>query len=248
VALHEPINPSNMPLKFKAPEALDSIVTQILQFDWAIEQGLPFEHGNKGGLAIDNPVGDSTKDGVRQVIAKRGEVQLPPRNKTSYELIIKQNALFTALLPELSRHFSIICIVRNPIDVLLSWLTVDLPINRGHIPAGERFDAKLKSSLIGLNSLQRQLVIYQWFISKFLYSGLPIIRYEDIIQTNGQKLDEALGLLPINRERLTKQERSFDSETLQQLLSIKTDLLNLQCGDLYSKDDITSALNNIKVS
>jgi hypothetical protein len=248
VALHEPINPSNMPLKFKSPEALDSIVTQIFQFDRAIEQGLPFEHGNKGGLAIDNPVGDLTKDGVRQVVAKRGEVQLSPRNQTSYELIIKQNALFTALLPELSKHYSIICVVRNPIDVLLSWLTVDLPVNRGHIPAGERFDVKLKSSLVGLNRLQRQLAIYQWFMTTFLDSGLPIVRYEDVIQTNGHRLDDVLGLMPISRDNLVKQERSFNSETLHKLLSIKTGLLNLQCGDLYSKDDISSALSNIKVS
>lgn len=248
VALHEPINPGDMPLAYTRSDAVHSIVEQIDDFDRAIEQGLPFTHGDKGGLATDNPIGDTTKGGVRQVVAKRGQIQLPAREKNSYELIIKQNALFTALMPILVSQFQIVCIVRNPIDVLLSWLTVDLPINRGHIPAGERFDAKLKSSLVGLDSLQRQLVIYQWFMHTFLYSGLPIIRYEDVIQTNGQKLDGALGLLPINRERLTKQERSFDSETLKQLLSIKTDIFNLQCGDLYSKDDISSALNNIKVS
>jgi hypothetical protein len=248
VALHEPINPGDMPLTFTRSDAVHSIVEQIAHFDRAIKQGLPFTHGDKGGLAIDNPIGDATKGGVRQVVAKRGQIQLPAREKNSYELIIKQNALFTALMPILVSQFQMVCIVRNPIDVLLSWLTVDLPINRGHIPAGERFDVKLKSSLVGLNRLHRQLVIYQWFMTTFLDSGLPIVRYEDVIQSNGNRLDDALALIPINRDRLIKQKRTFGADTLQKLLSIETDLLNLQCGDLYSKDDIASALNNIEVS
>jgi hypothetical protein len=248
IALHEPINPASFPQEIANDSAVTRIGSQISILDHAIEHGLSFPHGDKGGITIENPVGLTTKDGVRQVIAQRGHIQLPARGKDSYQLVIKQNALFTALIPELSEHYSIVCIVRNPIDVMLSWLTVDLPINRGHIPAGERFDTKLKSSLVGLNRLQRQLVIYQWFISQFLHSGLPIVRYEDVIQTNGQQLDEALGLLPINRETLLKQERSFRLDTLQALFSIEAGLLNLQCGDLYSKDDISSALNNIKVS
>jgi hypothetical protein len=248
IALHEPINPSELPHSMSNQSVATYIGAQINRLEKAIQEGLPFPHGDKGGLQIDNPVGETSQFGIRRVVAKRGAIQIAPRPAGSYQLLVKQNALFTALLPELKEHYQMMCIVRNPIDVLLSWLTVDLPINRGHIPAGERFDAKLKSSLVGLNRLQRQLVIYQWFMTTFLDSGLPIVRYEDVIQTNGQMLDDALGLLPINRESLVKQERSFNSATLHTLLSIKTDLLNLQCGGLYSKDDISSALSNIKVS
>lgn len=93
VALHEPINPSDIPVAYTRSEAVYSIVEQVTHFDRAIEQGLPFTHGDKGGLSIDNPIGDTTKGGVRQVVAKRGQIQLPAREKNSYDLIIKQNAL-----------------------------------------------------------------------------------------------------------------------------------------------------------
>jgi len=184
VALHEPINPGDMPVAFTGSEAVYSIVEQIAYFDRAIGEGLPFNHGDKGGLAIDNPVGQSLKDGVRQLVAKRGQIQLPARKKNSYSLVVKQNALFTALMSELSLHYPMVCIVRNPVDVLLSWLTVDLPVNRGHIPAVERFDAKLKAALLTPVCLTRQLIIYQWFMQSFLKSGLPIVRYEDVIASN----------------------------------------------------------------
>jgi hypothetical protein len=69
VALHEPINPGALAPSASGVEAVDGIVQQIAQFDLAIEQGLPFTHGDKGGLSIDNPVGQTIKEGVRQVVA-----------------------------------------------------------------------------------------------------------------------------------------------------------------------------------
>lgn len=244
MALHEPINPGDMPLAFTRSEAVHSIVEQVAYFDRAIEQGLPFTHGDKGGLGIDNPIGDITKGGVRQVVAKRGQIQLPAREKNSYDLIIKQNALFTALMPELILRYQMVCIVRNPVDVLLSWLTVDLPVNSGHLPAGERFDTKLKNSLLEPDCITRQLIIYQWFMQAFLNSGLPIVRYEDVIVSNGVDLDNALGLTPYRREVLSMQDRDFDLKVLQTLVSAADKLFRLNCGSHYSQADIKQSLKN----
>ncbi|WP_041713986.1 sulfotransferase domain-containing protein [Paraglaciecola sp. T6c] len=242
VALHEPINPSLFPDKCTPFEASHLIAKQIYQFDLAIEKGQPFSHGDKGGLDIDNPVGKHAIAGVRQVVAKRGEVQLPPRDKISYHLIVKQNALFTALIPQLIQQFSILCIVRNPVDVLLSWFTVDLPVNRGHIPAGERFDEALRLSLQDKDCLGRQLSIYQWFISRFMQSGLTCIRYEDVVATNGAVLDEALALPIQARETLSEQSRTFSAATLDTLKEAVPHLLTLDCGKYYNKDAIATAL------
>lgn len=241
-ALHEPINPGDIQTGYTALQAADSIVKQIAQFNRAIEQGLPFTHGDKGGLTIDNPVGHTIKNGVRQVVAKRGMVQLPPREKNSYELIVKQNALFTALMPILASQFPMICIVRNPVDVLLSWLTVDLPINRGHIPAGERFDAALKNSLQGAECLSRQIIIYQWFMQRFLSSSLPCIRYEDIVSSDGAVLDQAFGWKAIPRSVLFTQIREFDNDTLCTLKQAIPKLMTLNCGELYNHADIKYSL------
>ena len=242
VALHEPINPDALAPSATREEALDAIVQQIAQFDLAIEQGLPFTHGDKGGLSIDNPVGQTLKDGVRKVVAKRGEVQLPACQKNSYTLIIKQNALFTALMPKLTKQFPMICIVRNPVDVLLSWLTVDLPVNRGHIPAGERFDAKLKNALSVPVCLTRQMIIYQWFMHAFLNSDLPIVRYEDIISSDGAILDNTLGWKATERSALAFQERKFENDTLLTLEKAIPMLLALNCGDLYTTMAIRKAI------
>jgi hypothetical protein len=242
IALHEPIEPAGLARNISAADTAVDIVSQINGLDNAITQGRPFPHGDKGGLAIGNPVGESLKDGIRQVVAKRGEMQLDARDASSYDLVVKQNALFTALISELSSRFPMICIVRNPVDVLLSWMTVDLPINRGHIPAGERFDPILRQKLAQQEAcLSRQLTIYQWFIVKFLSSRLPIVRYEDVIASGGANLDKALGFSEMAREPLQSKQRTFSQDVLQQLDLAIPRLLDLDFAGLYCQEDILRA-------
>lgn len=245
IALHEPINPGSMPRIFSAEQAVGEIQLQINGFDHAIQQGLPFAHGDQGGLDIDNPVGNEQQHGIRKVVAKRGEIQLPPREANSYQLVIKQNALFTALLPLLSQRYPIVCIVRNPVDVLLSWMTVDLPVNRGHIPAGERFSPELCEILKNKDCLQRQLAIYQWFINQFSQSGLPIVRYEDVIHSGGAVLDNAIGLSEIQRDSLTAKKRRFESSIVDRVESVLPQLFAIDYADLYSAADIQLALDMV---
>ena len=247
IALHEPIEPKNIDGSITSEQALIKMAAEFVKFKQAIVTGNPFPHGDKGGLQIDNPVGTQSKDGVRQVVAQRGLVQLPPRSADSFTLVIKQNAMFTALLPQLSSRFDTVCIVRNPIEVLLSWKTVDLPVNRGRIPAGERFDETLKTSLDAQSSVTlRQIKIYQWFIEKFVASGLPVIRYEDVIASGGTVLDNALGLPDIERTAMSKQHRTFSTGIIASVESCLPGLMQMDCGDLYSKQDIQNAFDSIE--
>lgn len=238
IALHEPIEPSSLFYSSKHSQTVDHIVTQINVLDQYIVEGRPFIHGDRGGLDISNPVGESVKAGIRQVEAKRGLVQLNARAADSYHLVIKQNALFTALIDSISQRYPMVCIVRNPVDVLASWLSVDLPVNRGRIPAGERFDVALKQSLENKSVLEKQLTIYQWFIDKYRQSGLPTIRYEDVIASDGAVLDLALGLPPIERDKLSAKERTFDKQILDKLELALPKLLALELGGFYTKQDI----------
>ena len=242
IALHEPIRPGTIS-NSNSKVAIDNLKARFRDFEVSIATGQPFEHGDKGGLSIENPVGHVIKNGVRQVVAARGEVILPKRKPGEYKLIIKQNAMFTSLLSELAKEFPVICIVRNPVDVLMSWLTVDLPVNKGRLPGGERFDNKFKQHLdVCENRLSRQLAIYQWFIRRFLVSGCNILRYEDLISTSGAELDRVLNLDFIQREKLQKQERCFTDAVINKIREAKQGLLSLDCGSLYRSEDIKRAL------
>ncbi|WP_188688686.1 sulfotransferase [Bowmanella pacifica] len=249
VALHEPINPPSIPDLKGKPAVAAHLSQRVAALRQAIIDGEAFEHGDKGGLRIENPVGMETRGAVRQVVAQRGMVTLPPRSSDSFTLVVKQNALFTAHFTELKRHYPVVAIVRNPVDVLLSWMTVDLPVNRGRLPAGERFCPELKRQLAGEKNLfARQLLIYKWFSDVFLQHADAIVRYEAVLESGGAVLDNALRLPVLQRSTsLSRQERVFSSSVLAALSSNRSGLLALAQERLYSKQQICDRLSAIGV-
>ena len=146
---------------------------------------------HRQGVVPDNPVQtDDAPEGLRQEIVKGGTVALNERCSRDFHLIIKHNALFTALLPDLLDFFPCYGVIRNPLAVLASWSTVELPVNRGHIPAGEWFCSELQRQLQQQQSvIDRQLVILDWFFSRFqVLPPTNIIRYEELIASHHRLL------------------------------------------------------------
>ena len=135
--------------------------------------------------------GHTGAGGLRRLRAEWGEIPIDKPLSARFGLLVKHNALFAALLPWLAASFPFLALVRNPLAVLASWQTVDLPIQRGRIPVGERFDPDLRRALDREpEPLRRQLVVLNWFFARYR-SHLPpehVIRYEDLVETGGQPL------------------------------------------------------------
>ena len=148
-----------------------------------------------GGRLDDNVVASDADGGLRRRQAEQGEIDIDKPLSDRFALLIKHNALFAALLPQLAT-FRCLALVRNPLVVLASWQTVDMPVNRGRIPAGEQFDGDLRQTLDRATStLSRQLIVLNWFFAAYA-DNLPaerILRYEDLIATGGATLFKRLG-------------------------------------------------------
>ncbi len=191
IALHEPLPPKDLPEgtgKSAAVTAISSFARstreQILESRVAPSKLL-------GGVVPTNPVSEHAEAGLRKEHVSLGRLEITKDLDQEFRLVIKHNALFTALLPELLKVLPVFAIVRNPLAVLCSWQTVDLPVQRGRIPMGERFDAKLLDELERMeNTLNRQIRLLIWFFRKFS-EALPdkcVLRYEEVVATSGQCL------------------------------------------------------------
>lgn len=150
------------------------------------------------GAVPDNPIANRRDgSGRRQKEATRGEIRVDKPLDAGFTLVVKHNAAFAALLPELGLRFETWAVVRNPLAVLASWQSVDLPVSRGRLPAGERLDPVLAEALQATADVTaRQLLILDWFFARFSAS-LPagrVLAYEDVVATGGGLLGEALGV------------------------------------------------------
>lgn len=241
IALHEPLNPQSFSstsgdnITSELKKAIDNIYLRLLS-------GKAIEHGDHKNLILDNPISEATLPNtfVRRASAKRGLLKIPAI-KTNTRVFIKQNAMFAALVNNLKSNYELVAIIRNPIDVLTSWMTVDLPVNKGHIPAGEKFCPQLKKALeIQHDVLQRQLYIYKWFLTQYNDGELTIIKYEDIISSKGLALFDACNVKGQLDETLTHRRANYPA--LKEPLASAVQQLNYSLlNQYYSKQEIEEA-------
>jgi len=149
---------------------------------------------------INGKIGDNTfeqktdaTNTLRKAIVKNGELTIEQDVEKDFNLILKHPAFFTVLLDDIQNFFECYAMIRNPLSMLASWNTIDVPINRGRIPAAERYDESLSNMLDSIpDRIDRQIYILNWFFKKYkdCLDNLHIIKYENLIEDNGLSLSE----------------------------------------------------------
>ena len=188
--------------------------------------------------------------GLRQPHARWGEMVIEKRLSARFTLVVKHNALFTALLPRLASTFPCLGLVRNPLAALASWQTVNLPIHRGRIPEGEALDPDLHRTLEREpDVLRRQILVLNWFMARFRDHLPPgnAIRYEDLVESGGRVLFRRLGHAHVPPVILGNRNDNsvYDRDTIDTLL----DALLSAGGDwthFYSAADCERVADRIR--
>ncbi|MYJ74128.1 MAG: hypothetical protein F4089_03070 [Gammaproteobacteria bacterium] len=195
VALSEPMARTES-VTITAATACDRIEQFVARTRGLIERERRAPSLHMAGRLDDNVVANDAEGGLRRRQTEQGEIHIAKTLSGRFTLLIKHNALFAALLGQLSASFACVALVRNPLAALASWQTVDLPVNRGRIPAGEQFDAELRNVLDRTGEgLARQLLVLNWFFARY-GDSLPderILRYEDLVASGGGVLFRLLG-------------------------------------------------------
>lgn len=249
VALHEPLVPLELTM-YKRADLVQVIADyftaqrlQILQTGTAVSKSF-------GGQVPDNPMaGLDPVTGKRIRVLDGRLVQINKPLLNDFCLAIKQPAFFTAILKDLVATDGLRCfaVVRNPLSVLLSWNSVEMPVSQGRVPAAEAFSTELTASLNEIADVyDRQVFLLDWFCQQYL-TYLPtehILFYEQTIQTQGRSLAVIQSSAATLSEPLySKNNNNLYSAELKQLLVAK--LLDKSAGafwQLYTKDDVLKLL------
>lgn len=249
IALDEPMTGS-----FAKGTTKQQICTEIAEFFASSRQSVLqnkkvlTKHVN--GKVPDNSFGSEKSDnGLRIIHIERSFIQIENDVSDDFTLCIKHNGLFTSLLIELTAFFPCYAIIRNPLAILASWNSVDIPINKGHIPVAENIDQELSQKLNTMpDKIDRQFYILSWFFNHYK-KALPrekIIRYEDIIASGGASLQivvpEAIKLSEplINKNLHQLYDRELMSALGERLLITEGDFWHF-----YTHEDVKTLLSEI---
>ena len=195
VALSEPIDNADFKRTTDPAAASEAIVAFAAQARRGIltERHAPSAH--VAGRLTDQMVA-SDADAARSPRTQRGFLQISKPLSEDFALVVKHNALFAALLPWLVARLPCLAVVRNPVAVLASWATVQLPVRHGRVPAAEQFDQPLRAVLDNERDvLRRRMIVLNWFFARYerVLPSARIIRYEDVVRSDGAVLRHALG-------------------------------------------------------
>ena len=151
----------------------------------------------------------------------------PGRLDPSFTLAIKHNGPYlTALGPLIELgYFSIIGVVRHPVDVINSWRSLNLPVSRGKMHDAARCWPEMEQSTAVGEVLQRQVMIYDLICQRlnFYREHIAVLRYEDVVQ-DPSSVARAIGstfqpgpeIISKPSRSVCEQERSLIVEALLQ--------------------------------
>ena len=214
VALAEPMDPAEL-VGLRFPEAYLEAITAFFEAQRkTLQQSGKAVSKARDGRVLDNTFGHIDPDtSLRRSLVENQQVRFDKQLDDGFRLVVKHPNFFTATLDALRTRYPCYAIVRNPLAVLLSWHSVNAPVNDGRLPFGEAFDARLKAALgKEPDRLARQLIILRWYFARYA-SLLPadnVIRYEALVASGGR----ALGVIDPDARALAEPLHSRNTNTL----------------------------------
>jgi len=132
---------THLELMLNAPSVEDFVARIGQDFD-VIRQNVVggnsvLDRRSEDGAPVTNYFTDPGPDGQRKTGYTIGPITRPGL-PADFVLGVKHVALYAAALPQIvqSGRYRVVALVRDPVSLLMSWQSLDLPISRGRLPAG----------------------------------------------------------------------------------------------------------------
>jgi hypothetical protein len=184
VALNEPMHIMDLAGKTKRKQ-----LEMVVDFSQKCRDSL-LENGNATSLQINGKIAEvmfaqkPVENGLRDLLPEKGIICVNKSLSADFTLTIKHNLGFTAILEKLTTAFRCFGVIRNPLSVIASWQTINMPLSRGKAPVAEALDKQLRKTLAETDDvIEKQIQILNWFFLIYRKTLPPsqIIRYEELI-------------------------------------------------------------------
>lgn len=190
IAMNEPLEPNVFPNR---EATIFEIKQSFAQFRLSLLKEGKAQARTKNGELTDNAYDGST--GKRKMVLQRTPIYFDKALSPDFDLILKHNAGFSLMLPEILDSFPCFAMIRNPFAILNSWNSVNVPVSRGKVAKSKKLLPAFHQKLETIDDLlERQLFILSWYFNQFTnLSPNNLIRYEELIESNGQILQTITG-------------------------------------------------------
>jgi hypothetical protein len=247
IALNEPLDGS----QFENPvDAVENIKKNFQNFRTTLLSVGTALARTKDGKITDNAYSQNSER--RERIVERSKITFKNPLKDDFTLIMKQCAEFTLLLPELANSFMVYAMIRNPLAVMSSWVSVNIPVSRGKVAKSAKLNPDFHNALNdqGENLLKRQLYILSWYFGQYKsFDKSRIFRYEELIESPEKILNTLSKGELLEPIRKLSNKNTSELYNKDQALRIGEALLNSEGNywSFYSKEEVMQLLQKISI-
>jgi hypothetical protein len=241
IALHEPMNLGMF-------QSQEQGLEETQQFFAAMRQSLLTEGKAlskvKAGAIPSNPFGKA-EQGKRASTVKKDWIHFDKPLQPDFTLIIKQNAHFTFLLEPLNLLYPLYTIIRNPVSTIASWNTIQAPVSKGNLTVLKGLRPALFEELERIpDLLDRQVrLLHELYLPYRLLQKEQVIRYEDIVESNGAELNKiAPGPAAIDHPLESKNRNKLYDESLRSAILERLIRFGGCYLDHYNEAELTRTL------
>jgi hypothetical protein len=252
VALSEPIDPGWYADRLPDNEAVADGIQDFYrqQRRMALKRGLVLSK-HVGGVVPDNP--KAMVGGVRKRVVEKGKIRVSRDLSPDFFLGVKQTGTFTAMLPTLTKRFACFAIVRNPLAIRASSLSIQSEKGRkDRISARVEYDATLKDRMKkkgeGADAIDKWLLRMHSNFERYLEALPPehIIRYEDICASSGAAL-QAIVPAAAGLDEPLENKNANPLYDRKKTLRVGERLLESEGAywNFYTRDDVQEIMDNL---
>jgi len=246
VALNEPMDKN----QFENPKAAEENISEhFRKFRKSLLKNGTAVARTEDGKLTDNAY--SQGHAQRERVIERSPVHFDKALGHDFTLIMKHCAEFTLLLPELSKQIPIYAMIRNPLAILASWASVDVPVSRGKVAKSAQLNPDFNAALNkqGEDLLRRQLFILSWYFGQYNdFNQDRIIRYEDMIDAPDLTLNSLGKGKLLEPFQNLKNKNSSELYDKTHVIKAGNELLNSEGNywRYYLREDVSQVLEKIK--
>ncbi len=186
VALHEPMNLSMFSSPLDIIGVAEGFFNEMREIIGSEKMALS---RLSEGKIPSNPFEEGKSNRTPNV--KKGLFAIDKELNPDFKLCIKHNAHFTFTLNELSSNFPCYVIIRDPLITLASWNSIKAPVSEGRVKVLYHINPNLAYKLDLIPDLiDRQIELLDMHFQQYVnfQDRIRLIKYEDIIETNGGAL------------------------------------------------------------
>lgn len=206
IALHEPMRLAMFPDQVTGLASVRAFFPEMRRT--LLAEGKALSRISRNEIP-DNPF-PSGGTGPRQSIVHKDWIHFDKPLDSGFDLVLKHNAHFTFLLPQLVAHYPCYVVIRHPVAVIASWNTIVAPVARGELLVLPGLRPDLQSRLEKTpDVLDRQVMLLHFLFEA--YEEIPdevILRYEDIVSSGGRSLSTITPRASVLQEPLKNKNQS----------------------------------------